>query len=247
MDPVNHHVYVVFGVLSLCYPVVSGSRRSPSATLVSRCYSRFLFRFCTPGTDSNPCLHTPCFFSPRSSLVAPPERLSPARPVTRLDSQYGRVNNDRVPRLPTPSSRQTPFHLFPGGSQYRSPLLLRDPGAGCTNTLHHTPHDFCFLPSSSFRIMCSQTTHTYGQSRNRHPFLHKPPCIRFFWFFAPLPTHSGLCLSADRCTGTRMLTQPQRRPQPTLSLSINSNNTSRMVREPHRTHGDKTRISSFTD
>ena len=41
--------------------------------------------------------------------------------------------------------------------------------------------------------------------------------------------------------------QPHRIPQHTTFPSFTSKNTSRMVREPHRTHGNKTRISSFTD
>ena len=38
-----------------------------------------------------------------------------------------------------------------------------------------------------------------------------------------------------------------RTPQPNTFPSFTSKNTSRLVREPHRTHGNKTRISSFTD
>ena len=44
-----------------------------------------------------------------------------------------------------------------------------------------------------------------------------------------------------------MHTHLHRTPHPNTFPSFNSKNTSRMVREPHRTHGNKTRISSFTD
>ena len=44
-----------------------------------------------------------------------------------------------------------------------------------------------------------------------------------------------------------MHTHLHRTPQPTIFPSFTSKNTPRMVREPHRTHGNKTRISSFTD
>ena len=44
-----------------------------------------------------------------------------------------------------------------------------------------------------------------------------------------------------------MHTHLHRTPQPNTFPSFNSKNTPRMVREPHRTHGNKTRISSFTD
>ena len=195
-----------------------------SSTLLPRS-SDFRSRFHTTGTVSNPCLRTPCFFSPRYSLVAPPERLSPARPVDRLDSQYGRVSNDRVSRLPTPSTRQTHFHPFPGGSQHRSPLPLRDPGAGCTNTPHYTPHDFRFPHFFSLRfvfscVKFSQSTHTYWQLGFLLSLLPKLPITRSLRYFAPLPTHSDLCLSADRCTGNSMHPYPHRTPQHTISPSL---------------------------
>ena len=44
-----------------------------------------------------------------------------------------------------------------------------------------------------------------------------------------------------------MHTHLHRTPQPNTFPSFTPKNTSRMVREPHRTHGNKTRISSFTD
>ena len=44
-----------------------------------------------------------------------------------------------------------------------------------------------------------------------------------------------------------MHTHLHRTPQPNTFPSFTSKNTPRMVREPHRTHGNKTRISSFTD
>ena len=44
-----------------------------------------------------------------------------------------------------------------------------------------------------------------------------------------------------------MHTHLHRTPQPNTFPSFISKNTLRMVREPHRTHGNKTRISSFTD
>ena len=84
----------------------------PPIPLLLRVRSLFFLRFRTPGTVGNPCSRTSCFFSPRFSLVAPPERLSPVRPIFGLDSPYGRVSNDRVPRHPTPSTRQTAFHPF---------------------------------------------------------------------------------------------------------------------------------------
>ena len=62
-----------------------------------------------------------------------------------------------------------------------------------------------------------------------------------------MPTHSDLCVSADRCTGNRMHSYQHRIPQHTILPSFTPQNTSRMVREPHRTHGNKTRICSFTD
>ena len=44
-----------------------------------------------------------------------------------------------------------------------------------------------------------------------------------------------------------MHTHLHRTPQPNSFPSFTSKNTPRMVRESHRTHGNKTRISSFTD
>ena len=44
-----------------------------------------------------------------------------------------------------------------------------------------------------------------------------------------------------------MHTHLHRTPQPNTFPSFTSKNTPRMVREPHRTHGNKTRISRFTD
>ena len=44
-----------------------------------------------------------------------------------------------------------------------------------------------------------------------------------------------------------MHTHLHRTPQPNTFPSFTSKNTPRMVREPHRTHGNQTRISSFTD
>ena len=44
-----------------------------------------------------------------------------------------------------------------------------------------------------------------------------------------------------------MHTYLHRTPHPNTFPSFTPKNTSRMVREPHRTHGNKTRISSFTD
>ena len=44
-----------------------------------------------------------------------------------------------------------------------------------------------------------------------------------------------------------MHTHLHRTPQPNTFPSFTPKNTPRMVREPHRTHGNKTRISSFTD
>ena len=72
----------------------------------------FFLRFRTPGTVGSPCSRTTCFFSPRSSLAAPPEHLYPVMPVPRLDSTQGRVSNDRISRHPTPSPWQTTFHPF---------------------------------------------------------------------------------------------------------------------------------------
>ena len=139
--------------------------RPPSATFP------YFLRVRNPWTVDNTCLRTTCFFSPRSSLIARPELLSNVRPVSRLDSPQGLVSNNLVPQLPTQSSRHPRFHLFPGGLQDRSPLLLCDPGAGCTNTPHHTPHDFCpFI--LLFCVTFSQSTHTYGQSCILLTFLH---------------------------------------------------------------------------
>ena len=50
-------------------------------------------------------------------------------------------SHDTRPRAPG----KPLFTLFPGGSLYRSHLLLRDPGAGSTNTPFYTPHA-CFVP-----------------------------------------------------------------------------------------------------
>ena len=71
--------------------------------------------------------------------------------------------------------------------------------------------------------------------------------MRSFRYFAPLPTHSDLCLSAEGCTGNRMHSYKHRTPQHTNFPSFTSKTTSRVVREPHLTHGNKTRICSFTD
>ena len=125
-----------------------------------------------------------CFFSPSSSLAAPPERLSPVKPVSRLDSPRGRVSNDRVPRHPTPSPRQTPFHLFPVVRNTSSSLLLRDHGAGCTNTPFYSPHDFVSHAFSSYVV----TEYSYIRAIMHSPLVSpKPPCIRSFRVSAPLP------------------------------------------------------------
>ena len=73
------------------------------------------------------------------------------------------------------------------------------------------------------------------------------PMHSVFPVFRSSATHSDLCLSADRCTGTRMHPSQYRTSQPTIPSVFHIPNTSRMVREPHRTHGNKTRIRSFTD
>ena len=44
-----------------------------------------------------------------------------------------------------------------------------------------------------------------------------------------------------------MHTHLHRTPQPNTFPSFTPKNTPRMVREPHRTHGNKTRISSFSE
>ena len=135
-------------------------------------------------------------------------------------------------------------------------LPYRDPGAGSTNTPSYTQHA-CFVPPISFcllffglRVFALRfhrvTTHT-GNHAFSPRFFPNPPMHANLRYFAPLPTHSDLCLSADRCTGNRMHTHLHRTPQPNTFPSFTSKNTSRMVREPHRTHGNKTRISSFTD
>ena len=188
-DPEIPCAFVVLGLPTLCYPGVrtpcfpslvrsdgtlldpvfssySVSCSLPSTSATPTC-SRF-FRFRKQGAIGNPCTRTTCFVSPRSSLVAPPKRLPPVRPVSRLDSTKGRVSNDLVPRHPTPSSRQTPFQHFPGGSQYRSPLLLRDHGAGCTNTPHHTPHDFSFFLTCLRSVF---TEYTYIRAMRHSPLV----------------------------------------------------------------------------
>ena len=118
--------------------------------------SFFLSRFRTQGTVGNPCPHTMCFFSPRSSLVAPPKRLSPVRPVTRLDSPKGRVSNDRVPCHPTPSSRQTPFHPFSRWSailqvlcHFATPVQVARTHRITRRTIFVSPHSFHFVLCST--------------------------------------------------------------------------------------------------
>ena len=125
----------------------------------------------------------------------------------RLDSPYGRVSNDRVLRHPTPSTRQPLFTPFPGGSQHRSSLPFRDPGAGYTNTPQNTLHacfvllSLLFIGLRVFALRCYRVlTHT-GNHAFSSRFSPNSTCLRLFRYFAPLPTHSDLCLSADRCTG----------------------------------------------
>ena len=110
-------------------------------------------------------------------------------------------SNDTRPRAPG----KPLFTPFPGGSPFRSPLPLRDPGAGSTNTSFYTPHASFVHPLLFLFVLClcvtlPQSTHTYGQSRILFSFLPNPSMHENPRYFAPLPTHSDLCLSADRCT-----------------------------------------------
>ena len=124
----------------------------PPVTLTSP----FFLRFRNQGTVGNPCLRTTCFLSPRSSLVAPPERLSPVRPVSRLDSPQGRVSNDRVPRLPNQSPGQTTFHIFPVGSLHRRSSARSRPRRRLhVNTFTHAARLLSLL---SFRVTFLQST-----------------------------------------------------------------------------------------
>ena len=154
----------------------------------------------------------------------------------RLDSPYGRVSNDRVPRHPTPSSRQTHFHPFSRWFAISQSSAFRDPGAGGTNTPFNTLHACFVLISLLFvgiRVFALRfhrvTTHTGNHAFLSH-FSPNSPCTRSLRYFAPLPTHSDLCLSADRCTGNRMHTYLHRIPQHITFPSFTSKNTSRMVR-----------------
>ena len=106
-----------------------------------------------------------------------------------------------------------------------------------------SPSSSCSLLALRFHRVPIHTGNQAFASR----FSPNSPCTRLFRYFAPLPTHSDLCLSADRCTGNRMHLHPNRIPQHTTFQSFIPKNTPRMVREPHRTHGNKTRICSFTD
>ena len=77
------------------------------------------------------------------------------------------------------------FTFFPVVRNTAGSLLLRDPGAGCTNTPYHTPHDLRFPPLllSSFVFPCvtfSQSTHTYGQLGTLLSFLPKLPMLAIF-------------------------------------------------------------------
>ena len=71
-----------------------------------------------------------------------------------------------------PSSGQPPFTLLPVARKTAEPLLLCDPGAGCTHTprnCDHTPH-VLFSPvfravSYNFpRVMFYSVPHTHGKS-----------------------------------------------------------------------------------
>ena len=145
-----------------------------------------LVRFRNQGTVGNPRLRTTCFLSPHSSLVAPPERLSPVRPVSNwtprkgLSATTGSYNTR--PRAPG----NPPFTFFPVARNTAGPLLLRDPGACCTHTPYYTPHDLCSTPPPLSRYVF--TEYSYIRAIMHSPLvLPNPPMHSTFRFFAPLP------------------------------------------------------------
>ena len=125
----------------------------------------------------------------------------------RLDSPYGRVSNDRVPRHPIPSTRQTPFHHFSRWFAIsQSSASSRPRCRWHEHAVLHTTRMLRFPPPvfiglRVFALRCYRVlTHT-GNHAFSSRFSPNSPCLRLFRYFAPLPTHSDLCLSADRCTG----------------------------------------------
>ena len=150
-------------------------------------------------------------------------------------------SHDSRPRAP-----DNPFSPVPGGSQRRRPSATSRPR--CRLHEHTALHAtrFWFLPFFSFALRFNRVPPHTGNHAFTSRFFQITPCIRSFRFFAPLPTHSDLCSSADRCTRKPMHSYPHRTPQHTISPSFDHQHTSRMVREPHRTHDNKTRLCSFT-
>ena len=139
------------------------------------------------------------------------------------------------------------FSICPGGPLHRRSSATSRPRCMLHElTLLHAARFLSFPPFSFSRVMLLQSTHTYGQSCIRLSFSPIPPYIRSFRFFTPMP-RIDICLSADRFTGTRTHPYQHRTPQLTISPSFTTKTRSRMVCESHRTHGNKTRISSFTD
>ena len=74
-----------------------------------------------------------------------------------------------------------------------------------------------FIGLRVFALRCYRvTTHT-GNHALSSRFFPNPPMHANLRYFAPLPTHSDLCLSADRCTGIACIFTYTVHHSPTLS------------------------------
>ena len=119
--------------------------------------------------------HYVLLFAPLLACRAPGS-LSPVRSVSRLYSPQGRVSNDRVPRHPTPSTRQTPFHNFPGGPQYRRTSATPRPRCRLhEHTLLHAARILVFLSLFAlrfYRVPIHMGNHAFASRffHNTHAF-----------------------------------------------------------------------------
>ena len=100
---------------------------------------------------------------------------------------------------------------------------------------YHTARMFCssssfvsFVGIRAFALRCHIVLIHTGNHAFSSRFFTNPPMHANLRYFAPLPTHSDLCLSADRCTGIACTFTYTVHHSPTLS---------RLSPPTHATHG----------
>ena len=123
---------------------------------------------------------------------------------------------------------QTTFHLFPGGSHYcRFSATSRPRCRLHEHTVSHATRFPSLFPFCSVLCLFALRFHRVPIHTGNQAFFSRfspnSTCTRPFRYYAPLPTHSDLCSSADRCSGNRMHSYQHRTPRHNTFPSFDPN------------------------